>query len=132
MKITMTHLVNLIRESIQEIVEGGEPPMPDEFRKQNDAEKIKHGLDPNLGLGSNQKSKPIKEAAGSVIYLVGLDIPYESPMIYGAFSDKQKALKAIETLKQDEDSMDNQAIWTIEVNDKLMSDDIMFGHAEKV
>jgi hypothetical protein len=75
---------------------------------------------------------PMQEAAGNVVYLVGLDIPYESPMIYGAFSDKQKALKAIETLKQDEDSMDNQAIWTIEVNDKLMADDIMFGNSEKV
>ncbi len=67
---------------------------------------------------------PIQEAAGGVVYLVGVDIPYESPNIYGAFSDKKAALKAaVQIKKMEGDDVSGLesgvGIWTISVNNKI-------------
>jgi hypothetical protein len=75
---------------------------------------------------------PMQEAAGGVVYLVGVDVEYEAPNIYGVFSDKKAAIKAAQTLKKDEYIAGSVTVWTLNINNQLSDTDILFDNVAKV
>lgn len=72
---------------------------------------------------------PMQEAAGGVVYLVGVDIPHEPPLIYGAFSDKKAALKGAKDVRKmmDQDGQPDMDVgfWVITIDNILYEESIL-------